>query len=348
LKAIINIYDYKPVIDALTSVRNDTERAYICKLIDSYDKWSSSCKHSLQVLLDIIKHNEGKDANALYVKYKNSTSQYEKIEIRHGHSASSELKKKYNSRPKPSSITCLTDVFWINKGYTLEDAKLKIKEIQSGNSKKKHAKSTPVSYKNIPHCVEFWINRGYSLEEALSLKNEYNAKHARSYENMIRKYGEELGKKNILDAANKRKATLIDRYEVTTFGGVTSKACTAFMLPLYKRLRKIGIPRADICWGINGSREFATRYNGKNYFYDFAVKSLKIAIEYNGIYWHAREDLEWRRKDISKEHALEYDRTKREAIEYRGFILFTVWEDYDIIIQTETIFKQIKTLWENH
>jgi G:T-mismatch repair DNA endonuclease (very short patch repair protein) len=81
---------------------------------------------------------------------------------------------------------------------------------------------------------------------------------------------------------------------------------------------------------------------------DIVLESLKIAIEYNGTYWHAREDLEWRRKDISKEHSLEYDRIKREAIESRGFILFTVWEDCDIITQTETIFKQIKTLWENH
>jgi very-short-patch-repair endonuclease len=348
LRAISNIYDYKPIIDALGSVRNNTERLYICKLIDSYDKWCSSCKRSLQTLLDIIKNNEGQDANELYEKYKQSTNQYERLAIRHGQAAPAELKKKYNARPTPSPITCLTTGFWINKGYSLEDAKVKISEIQSANSKKRHAKATLLSYKNIPHCVEFWIDKGYSLEESLALKNEFNAKHARSYENMIRKYGETLGRKNILDAANKRKETLINRYEVTAFGGLTSKACTRFMLPLYRRLRKLGIPRADICWGINGSREFATRYEGRNYFYDFTIKSLKVAIEYNGIYWHAREDLEWKRKDISKEESLEYDRAKREAIEYRGFMLFTVWEDYDKIDQTESIFKQIKTLWETN
>ena len=163
---------------------------------------------------------------------------------------------------------------------------------------------------------------------------------------MIRKYGEELGRKNVFIAVEKRKKTLLSRYGSTTFGGRASKASIYFFLPLYKQLRKLGITRADICWGIDGSREFATNYEGRNYFYDFTIKSLKYAIEYNGTYWHAREDLSWRRKDVTKDKSLEYDRNKCKAIEHRGFTLFTVWDDYDMIEQREKLFTEIQMLWK--
>lgn len=349
MKKLDNIYDRKLIIDALKSTQTDIERNAICTLVDSFDNtFSSSNKRSVECLTDIIRTNRGyHDPLSLFKKYKESKDQYEKIIIRHGIGADLELKEKYKTRPKPQLFSIYDVQYWMQiRGLNYEEANNKVSSYQLKNSKSRHLKASKESYKNIPHCIEYWINNGYSLEESIAAKNEYNSKHARSYENMIRKYGEELGIKNIKDSQNKRKLTLLERYEITAFGCNSSKAALKAFLPLYKKCRKLGIAKDDICWGIKGSREFATHCQGKNYFYDFTIKSLKIAIEFNGCYWHAREDLEWRRRDILKEDSLKNDRQKIEALEKRGFLVFTIWEDCDIISEIDKLYNKIKEKYE--
>ena len=314
------------------------------EFIDQFDnQYTSSAKRAIECFADIILTNDGKDSKNLYENYKESKSQWERVKIRHGKKGLDELKEKYNGRPRPTAFSILTKEYWISrKGLSEEEAIKEIAKIQSENSKKRHKNATPESYKNIPHCVEFWINKGYSLEESIALKTEFNQKHVRSYENMVKRYGKKLGIQLMLDIQDRRKNTLMAQYGTTTVSQRISKASLKLFIPLYKRIRKLGIAKEDIYWGISGSKEFATRFEGKNYFYDFTIKSLKIIIEFNGCYWHAREDLEWKRPDITKEESLKTDSNKKSAMLDRGFNYLTVWEDDDISAKQNELYNYIK------
>lgn len=315
----------------------------ITLLLKQYDfKSTQMSRRRLEILYDIIDNNTQCDYFELYRQYSETNDMFLKNKIRYGNEGLERLKQKLKNKKKAIDSSHFSINFWLKRGYSEIEAREKVREIQSNNSKKRHAKATVESYRNIPQCIEYWLNRGFSHDEAKQKKKEYLDIHVRSYKNMIRKYGYEEGIKNINEAQVKRKKTIFEKFEVTTFGGHTSKKSIKLFKKLYKKCRRLGISKDDIFWGISGSREFATYDNGKNYFYDFTIKSLKIAIEFNGLYWHAREDVEWRRNDCTKEYSLEYDKNKRLAIENRGFKMFTIWEDCDIMEKIDEIFNEIK------
>jgi hypothetical protein len=57
--------------------------------------------------------------------------------------------------------------FWLDKGYSHEEATNKISEIQKENSNKLHNKYTKSQFRKFSHrCIEYWIERGYSEEDA--------------------------------------------------------------------------------------------------------------------------------------------------------------------------------------
>lgn len=67
--------------------------------------------------------------------------------------------------------SCFNKEFWIKKGYSEEEAIQKVKEKQSNNSKKRSKES----YINMimPWMKEYWINKGFSEEEA-KIKSDNN------------------------------------------------------------------------------------------------------------------------------------------------------------------------------
>ena len=342
MKAITNIYERKLIKDSITKMPSQNHVDILKGHIETFNNtWNMTTRRSIECLVDIILTNPDSDIMSLFSIYRTSKNQYEKVLIRHGQEAVDELKDKYTKRPNPRVISHFTKDYWLNRGFSEKESIAKVREVQRRNSKNRHSKATPESYKNIPHCVEYWINKGFTLEEAIVAKTEFNQKHARSYENAIKKYGDQLGLAIMLDSQAKRKETLLSRYGTTTFGNNTSKSSMRLFIPLYKRLRKDGLKKEDIYWGITGSKEFAMHCNGKNYFYDFTVKSLKIIIEYNGCYWHGRDDIEWRRQDISKEESMSHDNLKRQIMQDRGYKVFTVWEDDNIVYKLEELYNII-------
>lgn len=344
MKAITDIYERKLIKDSIAKIPSQNHINTLKNHINTFNNnWTMSARRSIECLVDIMLTNQdSSDIMSLFFAYQTSKNQYEKVLIRYGQEAVDELKDKYNKRPKPKVVSHFTKDYWLKRGFNEKEAAAKVIDIQRRNSKKRHAKATADSYRNIPHCVEYWINKGFSLEEAIAAKTEFNQKHARSYVNAIKKYGEELGLAIMLDCQSKRKETMLSRYGTTAFGNHTSKSSMRFFIPLYKKLRKNGIKREDICWGINGSKEFAMHSNGKNYFYDFTIKSLKIVVEYNGCYWHGRDDIEWRRPDITKEESISYDNNKKRIMQDRGYKVFTVWEDDNIAYKLEELYNIIK------
>ena len=73
---------------------------------------------------------------------------------------------------------------------------------------------------------------------------------------------------------------------------------------------------------------------GGNFELDMYFKDLKIAIEYNGIYWHDTE-----------KHPYMKDRHYRKQQEciYNGIMLIVIWED-DYMSNQEQVLKDLETM----
>ena len=82
-----------------------------------------------------------------------------------------EAKIKISYERKKRSI--ISTVHWVNKGFTEEEAKIKISKIQADRNKKKKN-----FRKNNPLCIEYWINKGLTEEEAKIKMHEQNKKRS--------------------------------------------------------------------------------------------------------------------------------------------------------------------------
>lgn len=289
----------------------------------------SKNKSHVNTLVDIIVNNPGTNFFMLHEEYKKTTNKVKKLTIRYGLERATEYQKKLVNRKRAVDNNTIWGVnYWLKKGYTEEEAKKHISFIQSKNSKKYHD-SKPVYKLTNPSSINFWLNKGYTQEESENLRAPFIFKSVRSYETYIKKYGETLGLQKMQEIVNKRQATMISRYGSTIVNGYVSKESLKFFIKLYKKIRRAGIDKTDIYWGISGSREFATHHNGKNYFYDFTVKSKKLIVEYNNSFWHPRVGHEFKNPFLDKCIAQKQDELKHNIMTHRGFDIIVVWEDDD-------------------
>ena len=223
------------------------------------------------------------------------------------------------------------------------------------------------SRKNQYCCKEYWINKGMTEEESIDkLKSIFKGRPNFSLDYCNDKYGsikgyqvwkarQELWQSTLkakpqeeIDDINRRKGctleNFINRYGevdgtikfnnwLKTFQCGCSKASRNFFVPIYKKLRKLGvIEQGEVYFGIKGSREFKLKYNDGNRFYDFTIPKLNIIVEFNGIVFHPREnDVSWKSAfGQSYEIAYNNDRIKEKLAIDNGYDIFYVWEDEDL------------------
>lgn len=100
----------------------------------------------------------------------------------------------------------------------------------------------------------------------------------------------------------------------------------------------------DIYIGIDNKKEYFISSNSKIFFYDFTIRSKKIIIEYNGVFFHANHDSkEWANPftNESISENLKKSKIKKDtALEY-GFKLLEIWSDEDPVINLELCKKFI-------
>lgn len=99
--------------------------------------------------------------------------------------------------------------YWKNRGYSLEEAALKITDHQAMASKKyaEKRKANPEKYaKSTNTKLEFWLNKGLSIDEAQQKLAE--RQRTFSLQTCIEKYGEIDGKKVFENRQNRWKESL--------------------------------------------------------------------------------------------------------------------------------------------
>lgn len=131
--------------------------------------------------------------------------------------------------------------------------------------------------------------------------------------------------------------------------GRYSKESALFFKPILDLLNERDIP---YMFGEEGNRELClrNRWSKKIYFYDFAIPSLKIAAEYNGVIWHANPEWDrsrkrkwksFRKKETSSVNIRKYAR-KLKVAEKEGYRISVVWSDEDWPDQQSKIIELIE------
>lgn len=118
----------------------------------------------------------------------------------------------------------------------------------------------------------------------------------------------------------------------------SSKEAYYFFLEIYKFLRNNGIEKNDIYWGVGNSNEWFINKNGNIFFYDFTIPKLKIILEYNGIKFHPKTDMDLEKQkdwkclysNMTYDDKIKLDELKRKNAINDDFEYIEVFSDDDI------------------
>jgi hypothetical protein len=220
--------------------------------------------------------------------------------------------------------------FWLEKGYTEEDAILKSKEVMKEIHQKTSKKltSNPEKYASkYPTKVEYYLDKGYDLETA---KNEISKIQNRfSLQGCIEKWGEELGREMWKKRQDKWMKSLTENGNLK--GGYSKISQDLFnkIIDIYnkKDLEEVYF------WQKN--KEFYIKSDKKIYLYDFTDLKNKKIIEYNGDQYHANPLIYsptsmphpyHKSNNFTSEKIWENDKIKIETAKKEGFDVLIVWD----------------------
>jgi len=214
----------------------------------------------------------------------------------------------------PSSIK-----FWINKGYTEEEAVECVRISQTEKSKKSSQKIKGVRG-STARSIDFWLSRGLTLDEAQLKVKEIQTNG--SLEKMIKKYGETEGKRRYLDANAKRTISL-NKSDMKRGG---SQIANNFF-------RKLLVHAPTVVFG---KPEHIIKVSDRVFKVDGYHPDTTTVIEFFGDYWHANpskytsEDLiTIGRHKIPAAAIWAKDTERLNLIEELGYRTIVIWEsDY--------------------
>jgi len=194
--------------------------------------------------------------------------------------------------------------YYLFRGFNLSEAKQKLAEFQSVNSKKFRSKYSKEEMKKFTNtCIEYYLERGFSQEESIKLLNERQSTF--SLDKLINKYGEEkaiemmndrntrwqqsLNENNNMEDVNKRKDSASLEYFIAK-NGDTDETREKYRVSCYNlgsssrgKLRSVE-NRLNISKGIrryyqNRRNTEGTDYSGIVYFLHFKEhNAVKIGI----------------------------------------------------------------------
>lgn len=219
---------------------------------------------------------------------------------------------------------CLTPTnidFWVNKGYTENEAKNIITKNQI-----EAVKQVDFQKRLIPSNIEYWVKRGFTKEEA----RENISVHQSTFtlQKCIEKYGEEEGKKRFTERQIKWGKSL-------SSGGNMKIGYSKISQDLfYKILETYDINDRNKIYFATHNNEFKLdKKEGGVWLYDFTDTKNKKIIEYHGDDYHGNpkkylaEDYPHPfRKNITAQEMWNKDKQKLNVANEEGFEVLTIWD----------------------
>jgi hypothetical protein len=220
--------------------------------------------------------------------------------------------------------------FWLEKGYTEEDAILKSKEVMEEIHQKtfRKFKEDPEKYASkYPTKIEYYLKRGLTKEEAeieiSRIQNRFSLKIC------IDKYGEEIGKKIWIDRQERWKTTVMKNGNLK--GGYSKISQTLF----YEIIKNYNLKDLSDVYFWTKNKEYFIKTDNCIYLYDFVDLNSKKIIEYNGDQYHANPSIYLpestphpyhKSNKFTAEKIWEKDKRKMEVAKKLGFDIFVVWD----------------------
>ena len=347
------LIERKPVKNLMETV-DEHKRSYFSEAIRKYDLDSlplNIALKRLQWFKDILNNNDN-SFFAMYEKYCSlHNSSYEALEIRYGKSRADQYKERLLNRPKidrSKQNNYCAEYISKQKSISLEEAEKIVKDRKkkkSTESKTMHRKLKMSGYsyrENNPLCVEYYIKRGSNEKEAIRLLKSHIEKTRTSFDSFMLRYDDEdLAKEKYNEFIENRRLTWFEKYgRNTPLMPRTSKESLKFFIPLYRDIRRLGLQKENIHWGIKGSREFFIKDSEDTFAYDFTLTDIKYIIEYNGSFWHSNPLGDYR-GFLPEDAVIAKDDKKKNAAIKRGFRYKTVWDTDDFNLVRKQILKEI-------
>lgn len=250
---------------------------------------------------------------------------------------------------KKRSRNCVE--FWMEKGYSEDESKLKTQEVMSEIHEKtfKKFKDNPEKYisKNTTN-IEYYIKRGHSEEESKKLLSKRQSTFSKDI--CIEKYGEEDGlaiwsnrqKKwmKTMDSKSDDEKIEINRKKIT--GASFSPISQRLFWDIYNSCGNEQVKFAEL------KKEFYLLSENKDWFaYDYIDMMRKKCIEFNGDFWHCNprlfkpEEIH-RIKNKKASDIWENDKNKIDLVKSKGYDVLIIWESEYKKNPQQTLEKCIK------
>ena len=270
---------------------------------------------------------------------------------------------------------------WIKKGYSEEEALLKLKEISkigtsNLNKFNEDRKDNPNNFFDKTNTrIEYYISKGFSENESSELLKKRQSTF--SLEKCIEKYGFEEGlnrwklrqDKWLESIEGKITNEMRDSTSLSYFRkkyGDENLATSEYLKSFENRLltkfgkaskssMKVFNHLINFCdknglnffCGVDGSREFYLMDidTKKVYAYDFTIPDLNIIFEYHGKFWHTKEISEYKNElGVSMSDSFEKDLLKEKLAKNNGFELVKVYEEDGLEYNLKKIFDKLKVI----
>jgi hypothetical protein len=224
--------------------------------------------------------------------------------------------------------------YWLKRGYTEEDAKIKIQEIFNNIHCKTSLKrkNNPEEFLDVnPTQLAYWIKKGYKQEEASKKLKERQSTF--TLEKCITKYGKEEGINKYNNRQIKWSEKIEKKYKNGEFSKCTDKNYSKKELELVKIIvDKLKLNEDEYSDSIKNTFYIRIKELNKTFSFDFVFKH-KI-IEFNGDYWHCNP--KYYNENFYHKHIKLYakdiwinDKNKIESVKKIGFDVLEIWEsDY--------------------
>jgi len=274
-----------------------------------------------------IKKRQGFSNTVEYHTARGKTIDEALIEIR-------KIQKSRNKRAitsimkKPSiARSCRQIGWWIDKGYTAEQAALEVKRVQTTNGYAYYSSTTSQHDRNA---------RWQASLNANPANNNIGYKRSHSLNRYIERAGGDIN----------AGYTAYCSYRRNLSGWHTaSKTSMKIFRPIIDLCNVAGI---DCYYGADGRHEWILRHKNKAFMYDLTIPLLGIIIEFNGETWHPNPAWDgdkwhtWKHphtKETADDRFLKDD-IKMQAAITAGWTLYVIWESHTDITQ---LIEQIRS-----
>lgn len=237
-----------------------------------------------------------------------------------------------NKKSKDQNVFCVE--YWVKKGFSEEEAISKREEFRFKRTVEHIMKSKNIS-KEEAKKIQQEINSKWqtTLNENENIE-EINKSKGRTFEQLVESYGEEKASEII------QKRLTSSKHGKQFYSDSSKKFFDRVVEELELSENSLKRGNEEMC--------LLDKELKKHYYYDFCDIDKKLIIEFNGIMFHPKSDVDskiWKQLHTGKdaETVMNKDKRKEDIAMKQGFKVITVWEDDDFETSIEKIKKEYQS-----